>query len=220
MGVCHRDEVTHSIYISCNFRCNRFPSSYPSFAIRCPRALKTVCGRLEIVDRRDDHALISAAGHHRHPRRCHRTTIERRPATRTRGGRTEAQESRTAAQDVPELPLTCGPARRPALSRTLPWTMLAQRKHSSYSGSGGGAGSRSAQQSRFPNTLGKPKRQSRQKRSNADVQVQNRYSDSRRTEHAKQQEDAPACVRNLAGRILNRDLRCPRGPKRCTATAF
>ena len=66
------------------------------------------------------------------PRRCHRTT-------RTRGRRTEAQESRTAAQDVPVLPLACGPARRPALSRTLPWTMLAQRKHSSYSGSGGGA---------------------------------------------------------------------------------
>ena len=50
------------------------------------------------------------------------TTIARRPATRTRGRRTEAQESRTAAQDVPVLPLACGPARRPALSRTLPWT--------------------------------------------------------------------------------------------------
>ena len=35
-------------------------------------------------------------GHHRHPRRCHRTTIARRPATRTRGWPTEAQESRTA----------------------------------------------------------------------------------------------------------------------------
>ena len=64
------------------------------------------------MDRRDDHALISAAGHHRHDCRCHRTTIERRPATRTRGGPTEAQESRTAAQDVPVLPLACGPARR------------------------------------------------------------------------------------------------------------
>ena len=102
-------------------RCNCFPSSDPSFTIRCPRALKTLCGRLEIVDRRDDHALISAAGHHRHDCRCHQTTIERRPATRTRGGRTEAQESRTAAQDVPVRPLACGPARRPALSRTLPW---------------------------------------------------------------------------------------------------
>ena len=101
-----------------------------------------MCGRLEIVDRRDDHALISAAGHHRHPSRCHRTTIERRPATRTRGGRTEAQESRTAAQDVPVIPLACGPARRPALCRTLPRTMLVQWKHSSYSGSGGGAGIR------------------------------------------------------------------------------
>ena len=28
------------------------------------------------------------------------------------------------------------------------------------------------------------------------------------------EEDAPAYVRNRAGRILNRDLRCPRGPKR------
>ena len=63
--------------------------------------------------------------------------------------------------------------------------------------------------SRFPNTLGKPKRQSRQKRSNAEVQVQNRCSDSRRTEHAKQQEDAPACVRNRAGRILNREPSMP-----------
>ena len=100
--------------------CDRLPSSYPSFAIRCPKALKTVCGRREIVDRRDDHALISAAGHHRHHRRCHRTTIARRPATRTRGGRTEAQESRAAAHDVPVLPLACGLARRLALSRTLP----------------------------------------------------------------------------------------------------
>ena len=39
-----------------------------------------------------------------------------------------AQESRTAAQDVPVRPLACGPARRPALSRTRPWTMLAQRE--------------------------------------------------------------------------------------------
>ena len=31
-------------------------------AIRGPRALKAVCGRLEIVDRRDDHALISSCG--------------------------------------------------------------------------------------------------------------------------------------------------------------
>ena len=93
----------------------------PEQDFRCPRALETLCGRREIVDRRDDHALISAAGHHRHPRRCHRTMIARRAATRTRGGRTEAQESRTAAQDVPVLPLACGPARRPALSRTLPW---------------------------------------------------------------------------------------------------
>ena len=142
LGLCHSGEVTHSITISYSCIDNRFPSSYPSFAIRCPRALKTLCGRLEIVDYRDDHALISAAGHHRHDCRCHRTTIERRPATRTRGGRTEAQESRTAAQDVPVLPLACGPARRPALCRTLPRTMLVQWKHSSYSGSGGGAGSR------------------------------------------------------------------------------
>ena len=56
MGVCHRGEVTHSIEISYSCVCNRFPSSYPSFAIRCPRALKTLYGRLEIVDRRDDHA--------------------------------------------------------------------------------------------------------------------------------------------------------------------
>ena len=42
------------------------------------------------MDRRDDHALISAAGHHRHDCRCHRTTIARRPATGTRGGPTEA----------------------------------------------------------------------------------------------------------------------------------
>ena len=144
LGLCHRCEVTHSIEIAYRCICNRFPSSYPSFAIRCPRALKTLCGRVEIVDRRDDHALISAAEHHRHNRCCHRTTIARRPATRTRGGRTEAQSSGTAAHDVPVLPLACGPARRPALSRTLPWTMLVQRKHSSYSGSGGGAGSRSA----------------------------------------------------------------------------
>ena len=43
---------------------------------------------------------------------------------------------------------------------------------------GGGGGSRSAQKSIFPNTLGKPKRQTREKRSKAEVQVQNRYSDS------------------------------------------
>ena len=178
LGLCHRGDLTHSIAIAYRCICNRFPSSYPSFAIRCPKVLKTACGRLEIVDRRDDHALISAAGYHRHDCRCHRTTIARRQATRTRGRRTEAQESRTAAQDVPVLPLACGPARRLALSRTRPWTMLAQRKHSSYSGSGGGAGSRSAQKSIFPNTLGKPKRQSREKRSRAEVQVQNRYSDS------------------------------------------
>ena len=48
--------------ISYSCICNRFPSSYPSFAIRCPRALKTLCGRLEIVDRRDDHALIRRYG--------------------------------------------------------------------------------------------------------------------------------------------------------------
>ena len=62
LGLCHRDEVTNSIAISYSCICNRFPSSYPSFAIRCPRALKTVCGRLEIVDRRDDHALIRRCG--------------------------------------------------------------------------------------------------------------------------------------------------------------
>ena len=61
-GLCHRDEVTNCITISYNFSCSRFPSSYPSFAIRCPRALKTLCGRLEIVDRRDDHALIRRCG--------------------------------------------------------------------------------------------------------------------------------------------------------------
>ena len=30
--------------------CHSFPSSHLSFAIRCPRALKTLCGRREIVD--------------------------------------------------------------------------------------------------------------------------------------------------------------------------
>ena len=59
-GLCHRDEPTHFIAASYSFSCNRFPSSDPSFAIRCPRALKTLCGRLEIVDRRDDHALIGS----------------------------------------------------------------------------------------------------------------------------------------------------------------
>ena len=78
LGICHRDDVTNSIAIAYSCSCKRFPSSDPSFVIRCPRALKTLCGRLEIVDRRDDHALISAAGHHRHDCRCHRTTIERR----------------------------------------------------------------------------------------------------------------------------------------------
>ena len=52
--------------IAYNCICNRFPSSHPSFAIRCPTALKTalktLCGRLEIVDRRDDHALIRRCG--------------------------------------------------------------------------------------------------------------------------------------------------------------
>ena len=76
--LCHRDDVTNFIAIAYSCSCKRFPSSDPSFTIRCPRALKTLCGRLEIVDRRDDHALISAAGHHRHDCRCHRTTIERR----------------------------------------------------------------------------------------------------------------------------------------------
>ena len=60
--VCHREDITHSIAIAYSCICNRFPSSYPSFAIRCPRALKTLCGRLEIVDRRDDHALIRRCG--------------------------------------------------------------------------------------------------------------------------------------------------------------
>ena len=156
----------------------------------------------------------TTTGHHRHPRRCHRTTIARRPATRTRGWRTEAQESRTAAQDVPVLPLACGPARRPALSRTLPWTMLAQRKHFSYSGSGGGAGVdppkspyflilQENRNARFARNAQKP--WSRYKTGTVNL---------RRTEHAKQQEDAPACVQNRADRILNRDLWCPRGPKR------
>ena len=62
MGVCHRDEVTHSIAISYSCICSLFPLSAPSFAIRFPRALKTLCGRLEIVDRRDDHALIRRYG--------------------------------------------------------------------------------------------------------------------------------------------------------------
>ena len=62
LGVGNRVEITLFIKISYNLRCNRFPSSYPSCAIKCPRALKTVCGRLEIVDRRDYQALISAAG--------------------------------------------------------------------------------------------------------------------------------------------------------------
>ena len=51
LGVCHREEITHSIAISYSCRCNRFPSSYPSLTIRCPQALKTVCGRLEIVQK-------------------------------------------------------------------------------------------------------------------------------------------------------------------------
>ena len=52
----------------------------------------------------------------------------------------------------------CGPARRPALSRTLPWTMLAQRKHFSYSGSGGGARSRSIEILEFSKVLRKSMR--------------------------------------------------------------
>ena len=40
------------------------------------------------------------------------------------------------------------------------------------------AGVDSAQKSIFPNTLGKSKRQIREKRSNSEVRVQNRYSDS------------------------------------------
>ena len=56
------DDLTHSIARAYSCICNLFPSSYPSFAMRCPTALKTLCGRREIVDRRDDHALISAAG--------------------------------------------------------------------------------------------------------------------------------------------------------------
>ena len=59
---CHRDEVTHFISISYIYSYNRFPSSHPSLTIRCPRALKTLCGRLEIVDRRDDYALIRRCG--------------------------------------------------------------------------------------------------------------------------------------------------------------
>ena len=85
---------------------------------------------------------------------------------------------------------------------------------------GGGGGSRSAYKSTFPDALGKPKRQIRKKRSKPEVQVQNRYSDARRTERAKQQGDADACIRKRAGRTLNRDLRCPRGPKPYTATNF
>ena len=90
LGLCHGDDVTNSISTAYRCTCHSFPSSYLSFAIRCPRALKTLCGRREIVNRRDDHALIRAAGHHRHDCRCHRTTIARRPATRTRGRRTAA----------------------------------------------------------------------------------------------------------------------------------
>ena len=60
--------------------------------------------------------------------------------------------------DAPVLPLAGGPARRTALSLTLPWTMLVQRKHSSYCG--GGAESRSAEQATFPNVLGNLKHQS------------------------------------------------------------
>ena len=94
--VCHRCYVTHSIAIPYNLRCNRFPSSYPSFAMRCPRALKTVCGRLEIVDRRNYQALISAVEHHRHDRRCHPTTIARQPVTRTHSGRGRDRGHRVA----------------------------------------------------------------------------------------------------------------------------
>ena len=54
--------VKYVIAISYNCICNLFPSSHPSFAIRCQTALKTLCGRLEIVDRRDDHALIRRCG--------------------------------------------------------------------------------------------------------------------------------------------------------------
>ena len=62
LGLCHRVYATHSIAIFYSCSCNLFPSSCPSFAIRCPRALKTLCGRLEIVDRRDDYALIRRRG--------------------------------------------------------------------------------------------------------------------------------------------------------------
>ena len=62
LGVCQRGDIIHFIAIAYSCICNRFPSSYPSFAIRCPTALKTLCGRLEIVDRRDDHALIRRCG--------------------------------------------------------------------------------------------------------------------------------------------------------------
>ena len=51
--VCHRGYVTHSIEIPYNFSRDHLPSSYPSFAIRCPWVLKTVPGRIEIKDRRD-----------------------------------------------------------------------------------------------------------------------------------------------------------------------
>ena len=62
LSLCHREEATHFIAISYSCICNLFPSSDPSFVIRCPRALKTLCGRREIVDRRDDHALIRRYG--------------------------------------------------------------------------------------------------------------------------------------------------------------
>ena len=109
--LCHRGEITHFIAIAYSFSCKRFPSSYPSFAIRCPRALKTLCGRIEIVDRRDYQALISAAVHHRHDHRCHPTTIARQPITGTHGRRTEAQWIRTAGHDVFSIALTASVSR-------------------------------------------------------------------------------------------------------------
>ena len=60
--VFHVFYLTPYIIITYNFICNRFPLSYPSFVIRCPRAVKTLCGRVDIVDHRDDHALIRRCG--------------------------------------------------------------------------------------------------------------------------------------------------------------
>ena len=76
----------------------------------------------EIVDRRDDYALIRRRGAPS-SRLPLSPNDDRASASDAYAWRADsaAQESRTAAQDVPVRPLQCGPARWPALSRTRPW---------------------------------------------------------------------------------------------------